>query len=382
MLRECVREYQNSILFVEKCLYKHNTYLSSDLSKRLICIFSLSLRSAYQLCNFLLISVVLLCFYIQNFLLLKSGDIESNPGPRKSSTLKFFHWNLNGLAAPEFTKLSLLEGYINVNDIDVICLPETFLDSSIPIDDNRLSIPGYSMMRADHPSNTKRGGECLYYKEHLPIIRRDDTSNLQECLVTEITVKNKRCFLTCLCRSPSQNREQIQSFCNSPDFLMNNINSLNPAISIITGDFNGKCSKWYSFDPSDNIGKELNTITSTAGYSQIIDKPTHFTNNSPTCIDLIFTSNPSILVDSGIEKSLSSSCHHDIIYGKINFRVPLPPPHFRTVWDYKNADAISIQSTVENFNWQNAFGRKIIYEKVQVFSEVLMNILSNYVPQK
>ena len=90
------------------------------------------------------------------------------------------------------------------------------------------------------------------------------------------------------------------------------------------------------FYTSDNIGKELDTITSTAGYGQIIDKPTHFTNNSSSCIDLIFTSNPSILVDSGIEKSLSSSCHHDIICGKINFRVPLPPRHFRTVWDYKD----------------------------------------------
>ena len=131
--------------------------------------------------------------HIQNVLLLKAGDIESNPGPHKSSTLKICHWSLNGPAAHEFTKLSPLEGYININDIDIICLSETFLDSSIPIDDNRLSVPGYSMMRSDHPSNTKRGGVCLYYKKHLPIIRRDDISNLQECLVTEITVKNKRC---------------------------------------------------------------------------------------------------------------------------------------------------------------------------------------------
>ena len=114
---------------------------------------------------------------------LKSGGIESNPGPRKNSALKFWHWNLNGLAAHEFSKLSLLEGYINVNDIDITCLSETFFDSSIPTDDNRLSILGYSMMRAGHPSNTKRGGVCLCYKEHLPIIRRDDTSNLKECLV-------------------------------------------------------------------------------------------------------------------------------------------------------------------------------------------------------
>ena len=49
---------------------------------------------------------------------------------------------------------------------------------------------------------------------------------------------------------------------------MNNINSLNSAILIITGDFKGKCSKWYSFDTSHNTGKELDTITLTEGYSQ------------------------------------------------------------------------------------------------------------------
>ena len=125
-----------------------------------------------------------------------------NSLPRKSSTLKFCHWYLSDLAAHEFTKLSLLESQINVNDIDIICLSETYVDSSIPINDNRLSISGHSMMRVDHSSNTKRGRVCLYYKEHLPIIRRDGIFNLQEWLVTEITVKNKRCFLTCLYRSP------------------------------------------------------------------------------------------------------------------------------------------------------------------------------------
>ena len=38
---------------------------------------------------------------------------------------------------------------MNVND-DIICLQETFLDFSI-ITDDKLSLPGYSMMGADHP---------------------------------------------------------------------------------------------------------------------------------------------------------------------------------------------------------------------------------------
>ena len=196
-------------------------------------------------------------------------DIESNPGPRKSSALKI--WNLNGLAAYEFTNLFLLEGYIKFKDIEIICLLETFLDSAIPIDDNWLSIPGYSMMRADHPSNTERGGVCLYHKEYLSIIQRDDTSNLKEWLVTEINVKNERYFLTCLYRSPSRNREQFQSFCDSLDILMNNINSLNSAISILL--------EISMENNSDNIGRELYTITSTTDYRQNFDKPTHFTNN-------------------------------------------------------------------------------------------------------
>ena len=67
-------------------------YLSNDLSKRLKYILSLHLRSVHQLCNFVLISVVLPSLYIKNFLLLKSGDIEfKHPGPRKSSAFKLCH---------------------------------------------------------------------------------------------------------------------------------------------------------------------------------------------------------------------------------------------------------------------------------------------------
>ena len=48
---------------------------------------------------------------------------------------------------------------------------------------------------------------------------------------------------------------------------MNNINNFNPSISIIAVNFNGKCSYWYSFDTSYNIGKELDITTSTAGFT-------------------------------------------------------------------------------------------------------------------
>ena len=43
------------------------------------------------------------------------------------------------------------------HDYDIICLSETFLDSSISNDDERINIKGYNLLRADHPSNKKEG---------------------------------------------------------------------------------------------------------------------------------------------------------------------------------------------------------------------------------
>ena len=37
--------------------------------------------------------------------------------------------------------------YITIYNYDVICLSETYLDSSIPSDDNNLEIPGYDLIR-------------------------------------------------------------------------------------------------------------------------------------------------------------------------------------------------------------------------------------------
>ena len=61
----------------------------------------------------------------------------------------------------------------------------------------RINIKGYNLLQVHHPSNKKRGGVCLCYKEHLP--KRDDLRTLKECLVTEIRVHKKRfSFRVCI----------------------------------------------------------------------------------------------------------------------------------------------------------------------------------------
>ena len=63
------------------------------------------------------------------------------------------------------------------------------------------------------------------------------------------------------------------------------------------------------------------------------------TSTSSSCIDLIFTSNSNLITEFGIEKSLYvDSCHHSIVFGKMNLNVPLFPPYIVEVWDYNKAD--------------------------------------------
>ena len=123
------------------------------------------------------------------------GDIEINPGP-KISSLTFCHWNLNGTAAHDFVKTSLIRWYIRERNIDIIYLSKTFLNSSLNKEDDRLKIEGYSFLRLDHPSGLKKGVVCVYYEEHVPVIRRGNLCTLNNCLVTEIRLENEKCFFT------------------------------------------------------------------------------------------------------------------------------------------------------------------------------------------
>ena len=104
-------------------------------------------------------------FWLYEIVLKISGDIEENSGPKPRSNHESFsicHWNLNSISARNYIKLSFLKASIFTHKFDVICISEAYLDSDITDDDDNLKTEGYNLIRPDHPSNTKRGGVCIY----------------------------------------------------------------------------------------------------------------------------------------------------------------------------------------------------------------------------
>ena len=123
-------------------------------------------------------------------LIVCSGGTEVNPGPKIKSQLLFYHWSLNGLAAHNFIKVSLLQAVTVTHDYDISSLSETFLDLSIFNEVERIRIEGCNL-RADHPSNKKGEVFVCNIKDifHLP-----ELCILKECLVTEIIEDKKSYF--------------------------------------------------------------------------------------------------------------------------------------------------------------------------------------------
>ena len=340
-----------------------------------------NIPAAFHLCFLKIADItVFLLSFIQN-LLSCCGDIEENPRP-KNSSLTFCHWNLNGLTAHDSTKISLLQAYITQHNYDIICLTETFLNSSIPSDDTKITINGYNLIRSDHPSDSKKGGACIHYNKHIPLILRDDINTLDNFLVTEIRSQNEKCFLTCIYRSASQNQDEFKNFCTKFDILLNNINDELPLCLIVTGDFNARCPRWWKNDIAKLQGQELNLLTLSAGHNQIIDKPTHVINTSMSCTDLIFCTNQSVVSNHGVDVLVFDKCHHNIIYGKTNIRVPLPQTYVREDWDYEKANIEDIKKAIFDFDWNKAFGNFSVDEKVDFLNQTLLNIFRNYIPNK
>ena len=120
------------------------------------------------------------------------------------------------------------------------------------------------------------------------------------------------------------------------------------------------------------------------GLFQVITEPTNFEpHKRPSCIDLIITDQPNLILDSGTRPSLDPYCHHQIVYGKINFKIPPPPPYMRKIWHFHKANTSAIKKSMSSFPWVLHFGLNSDPNwQVKTFTDIFLNIMSNFIPNE
>ena len=238
-------------------------------------------------------------------MILRSGDIQPNPGPRntepvseshyvslvdgaiprpKARGIRFAHINVHSLRS----KLDQLNYLLVKSPYDVICINETLCDDLI--DDDQLVIPGFSITRRDR--NCHGGGVAIYVINNLNFVRRYDLEhhNLESIWLELKPLHRSKILLNATYRPPSS----PVSFYDDFTEMLDTAHSC--GIEIITmGDFNCNVLDTNSEYEKLHFSSQLFQL------AQLINKPTRI--ESGTAIDLIFVSNPDQYTDTAVVRT-------------------------------------------------------------------------------
>ena len=98
----------------------------------------------------------------------------------------------------------------------------------------------------------------------------------------------------------SQNQDDFQAFIDNLVIELETLARRTPFLMIIICDFNAKSKHYCSQYRANFEGITIENVTSKFGLSQIIKEATNILESFSSSIDLIFTTQPASVVESGV----------------------------------------------------------------------------------
>ena len=147
------------------------------------------------------------------------------------------------ITAHSYVKISLLKAYLSIHKFDIVCLSETYLDPSVPLHDVNLEIQGYELVQSDHPSQHKRGGLCIHFRNSLPL-KILNIHYLQESITFELKVGFKIYKFISLYLSPSQTSDDFEKFTDNFELTLETLAESNSDLVVVLGDLKIKSKNW------------------------------------------------------------------------------------------------------------------------------------------
>ena len=205
--------------------------------------------------------------------------------------------------------------------------------------------------------------------------------------MTQLTFGRKKIFFTVFYRNPKHvaSSPEFEKFLTDFEILQKAIEAEKPYAAFFTGDINAHTQAWYAEGDTNAEGVKLDELFSNLNLDQLISEPTHFFRDdcAPSCIDIILTDQPNLVLDSGVRPSLDPTVKHQMTYCKLNFKIPPPPKFQRKVWHFKRAKEEAIKRSVSQFPWFSELDRLTDpTQQVRLLNKTILNIMSNFVPNE
>ena len=131
---------------------------------------------------------------------------------------------------------------------------------------------------------------------------------------------------------------------------------------IITGDFN---INMYNSQSATKINEFCNQFSLT----QVVNEPTHFTEHSPSLIDLMLVSNPNYVILNGVgDPFLGQDLrYHCPIFGVFKFCKPIRRSFTRHIWRYEQENYDLLKEMASSTDWKalhnpdiNVYAKRLI----------------------
>ena len=259
----------------------------------------------------------------------------------------------------------IIEHMLHEENIDILCICETWLDSSI--DDKFIKISNFSVVRFDAGRGS---GVCIYIREGLSFSCMstgvDKFEGVEDVWVQVQLRKFPSFVIGCVYRHP---KALVESFAYLSNVFSNIILRKKPIF--IMGDMN---------DDLFIRGSNLNKLIKDLNLKQLIDSPTRITKNTSTLLDVFITNRTDMIIKADAEPS--NVADHELISAVINIRKPKHEPIMRTFRSHRNysqnlfcsllldkAHTLNAILNTDNVNYQ-----------VSTFTEVFNNCLDECAP--
>ena len=159
-----------------------------------------------------------------------------------------------------------------------------------------------------------------------------------------IIMDNINWYIALVYRFLRQDSGEFQYFLFGFEKILVSNEAFKPNFLVLLGNYNARWKSCRDFDTNTSEGVQFDGLTSLHGLCQLINESVHILSSSLSCVDLIFTSQPSLFINSGTHPSLHANFHHQITYCKLNLNIKYPLPHQRLVWNFRKGDITEADS--------------------------------------
>ena len=118
------------------------------------------------------------------------------------------------------------------------------------------------------------------------------------CIRFELNIGEKLCSFISIYRSLSQTQDEFDKFTDSLELNLDLAIQNNPYLVVVLVHFYAISKNWYGYAKTNFKGNVLETLFSQFGLHQMIDNETHISDTYFSCIDLLFTSQPNLVVEA------------------------------------------------------------------------------------